>query len=38
MWNGDNEDEKVQNNQIKNKETNIENDIFLDLEKERKKE
>ncbi len=37
MWNGDNEDEKVQNNQIKNKETNIENDIFLDLEKERKK-
>ena len=37
MWNGDNEDEKIQNNQIKNKESIIGNDIFLDLEKERKK-
>ena len=29
MWNGDNEDEKIQNNQIKNKESIIGNDIFL---------
>jgi len=37
MLNVENEEEKIKNGQIKNKDKIIENDIFLDLESERKK-